>query len=165
MACRRSFERERFWRGMIRDQAASGLSISAFCRERKTATAGFFRWRRNLAERRREEEAVSTNSADKPGDPTPAPGDPTPVPADPASRRSRNIREEAKNAAAKNTAATNAAAKNAAAKFVSIEFPSPAAEPLCCEVVLPGGCRILVPAQFDAESLREILGVLRERPC
>ena len=155
MACRRSFERERFWRGMIRDQAASGLSISAFCRERKTAAAGFFRWRKKLAERRREAEAVSTTSAANLGNPTSAPDDPTPAPGDPTPRRSRNARTEAK----------NAAAKNAAAKFVSIEFPSPAAEPLCCEVVLPGGCRILVPAQFDAESLREILGVLRERPC
>jgi len=130
---------------MILDQQTSGLSISAFCRERKAAAAGFFRWRKKLAERRRETEAVSTTSAANLGNPTSAPDDPTPAPGDPTPRRSRNART--------------------AAKFVSIELPSPAAEPLCCEVVLPGGCRILVPAQFDAESLREILGALRERPC
>ena len=160
MACRRSLERARFWRGMIRDQEASGLSVSAFCRERKAVSTSFFKWRRKLAERRREEEAETTTVTAKPADLTSAAGNQMPVPADHAPRRSRNARAEAKHATAK-----HATAKNAAAKFVSIELPSPAAEPLCCEVVLPGGCRIIVPAQFDTGSLREIVGVLRERPC
>ncbi len=155
MACRRSLERARFWRGMIRDQEASGLSVSAFCRERKAVSTSFFKWRRKLAERRREEEAETTTVTAKPADLTSAAGNQTSVPADHAPRCSRNARAEAK----------HATAKNVAAKFVSIELPSPAAEPLCCEVVLPGGCRIFVPAQFDAGSFGEIVGVLRERPC
>ena len=130
MACRRSLERARFWRGMIRDQEASGLSVSAFCRERKAVSTSFFKWRRKLAERRREEEAETTTVTAKPADLTSAAGNQTSVPADHAPRRSRNARAEAKHATAKHTTAKNATAKNTAAKFVSIELPSPAAEPV-----------------------------------
>ena len=53
-----------------------------------------------------------------------------------------------------------------AAKFVPIELPSPpAAARSCCEVVLPNGCRIIVPTQCDAGWLREILGALQEQSC
>jgi hypothetical protein len=51
MAGRVSKERERYWRGVIEDQKSSGLSISAFCRDRKVPAASFFNWRRKLAER------------------------------------------------------------------------------------------------------------------
>ena len=113
MAGRGSKERERYWRGVIRDQKASGLSISAFCREREVPPASFFSWRRKLADRER-----------------------------------------------------SVAREDTAAKFVPIELPSPpAATRSCCEVVLTDGCRIIVPARFDAGSLREILGALREQPC
>ncbi len=53
----RSSERERYWRQVIRDQAASGLSISAFCREREVSPASFFSWRRKLAAGGRKEVA------------------------------------------------------------------------------------------------------------
>lgn len=49
MAGERSSERARYWREVIRDQAASGLSIAAFCRERGVSPASFFDWRRKLA--------------------------------------------------------------------------------------------------------------------
>jgi len=55
---RRGKERDRYWRGVIRDQKTSGLSISAFCRERKVPAASFFNWRRKLAERDRSVEPV-----------------------------------------------------------------------------------------------------------
>ena len=48
MARHRSSEREQYWREVIRDQAASGLTISAFCRERGVSAASFFDWRRKL---------------------------------------------------------------------------------------------------------------------
>lgn len=51
----RSVERERYWREVIGDQAGSGLSISAFCRERGVSPASFFSWRRKLAAGGREE--------------------------------------------------------------------------------------------------------------
>jgi hypothetical protein len=107
-------EREQYWQGVIRDQEASGRSISAFCREGKVPMSSFFSWRRKLADRHR-----------------------------------KRIAERA----------------DTAGKFVSIELPPPAAAQSNCEVVLPDGCRIIVPARFDAGSLREILSALRERPC
>jgi hypothetical protein len=33
------------------------------------------------------------------------------------------------------------------------------------DVVLPDGCTVRVPAGFDAQCLRQVLAVLRERPC
>ena len=57
--------------------------------------------------------------------------------------------------------------EDAAAKFVSLELPPspPAATRIGCEVVLPSGCRIIVPTQCDAGWLREILEALQERSC
>jgi transposase-like protein len=48
MAVHRRPEREQYWREVVRDQAASGLSIAAFCRERGVSPASFFDWRRKL---------------------------------------------------------------------------------------------------------------------
>jgi len=119
MARRGSKERERYWRGVIRDQKASGRSISAFCREHEVPAASFFSWRRKLADRDR---AGELENADEHED--------------------------------------------TAAKFVPIELPSPpAATRTGCEVVLPNGCRIIVPTQCDAGWLREILGALQEQSC
>jgi transposase-like protein len=115
----RNTEQEQYWRGVLGDQLSSGLSITAFCREREVSAASFFSWRRKLADRDR---GVAHENAVE--------------------------REET------------------AAKFVPIELPSPpSAVRSCCEVVLPDGCRIIVPVRFDAGSLREILGALREQPC
>jgi transposase-like protein len=110
MSRRGNSEREQYWRGVVRDQPASGLSISEFCRQREVSAASFFRWRRKLGQRQQEDSA---------------------------------------------------------AKFVSIELappPAHAGQP-SFEVVLPDRCRIIVPARFDADSLRELLGVLEDRPC
>jgi transposase-like protein len=109
MARRRKSEREEYWRGVIRDQEASGLSISEFCRQREVSVGSFFRWRRKLGQR---EQGGSEG------------------------------------------------------KFVSIELAPPPAHAgqANFEVVLPR-CRIIVPAGFDADSLRELLGVLEDKPC
>ncbi len=120
MARRYSKEREKYWRGLVRDQKASGLSISAFCRERKVPASSFFNWRRKLADR------------DRPGE----------------------LKVANQN-------------KDTAVKFVSLELPAspPAAARVGCEVVLPNGCRIIVPTQCDAGWLGEILGALQEKAC
>jgi transposase-like protein len=39
-----------FWRELIEAQAASGLSVEAYCRQRGVSTSSFFAWRRRLAE-------------------------------------------------------------------------------------------------------------------
>lgn len=38
------------WRKLLEDQRASGLPISAFCRERGIAASSLFAWRRRLAD-------------------------------------------------------------------------------------------------------------------
>lgn len=41
-------EKARSWEQTVAEQAASGLSASAFCRERGVALARFYQWRRRL---------------------------------------------------------------------------------------------------------------------
>jgi len=36
------------WRGIVRDQASSGLSAAAFCRQSQISQASFYAWRRRL---------------------------------------------------------------------------------------------------------------------
>ncbi len=110
MAGRGKVARERYWLGVIRDQRASGLSISAFCRDRQVAAASFFYWRRKFSERPLQREDM-------------------------------------------------------AAKFVAVELPPPPTAGAGCEVVLPDGCRVIVPRQCDAAWLREILAALEGRSC
>ena len=55
---RRNLEREEYWRGVIGEQEASGLSASAFCRERNLSAGSFFTWRRKLADRDRTDNAA-----------------------------------------------------------------------------------------------------------
>ena len=111
MVRRGQVDREHYWRGLIEDQKGSGLSISAFCRQREVPAGSFFNWRRKLVERERSLEAAGS------------------------------------------------------AKFVPIELSAPPARQAGCEVVLPDGCRIIVPPQCAAGWLREIFMALRERPC
>jgi len=58
------------------------------------------------------------------------------------------------------------ACQNTVATFVPVEIPAPNRTTRAnCEVVLPDGCRIIIPTECDAGWLREILGVLGERSC
>jgi transposase-like protein len=113
MARRRSTERELHWRALIRRQAASGLSISAFCRQEDVSEGSFFNWRRKLAGRSGDSEA--------------------PTEAD----------------------------------FVAIELPehSPAIGQHSIEVVLPDGCRVILPPDSNGDLLRDVLDAVRERSC
>jgi hypothetical protein len=53
-----------------------------------------------------------------------------------------------------------------AGKFAALDLSSvPPSARTGCEIVLPDGCRIIVPAQCDANWLREILSVLEGRSC
>jgi hypothetical protein len=55
---------------------------------------------------------------------------------------------------------------NTIGKFVPVDIPAPSGTSRSsCEVVLPDGCRIIVPTQCDAGWLREILSVLGDRTC
>jgi len=144
-------ERERVWREVIRDQAVSGLSISAFCRDRKVSPASFYNWRRKLADRELEREDSKHHS-------------PT---TDHAVVASKFV--------ALDLPISKAAQPNAAAPPVAVEGAgSPAASRMessvdprtvsrtGCEVVLPNGCRVIVPVGCDASWLRELLAAVRE---
>ena len=61
MARRENLERERHWRGVIREQGASGLGISAFCREREVPLSSFFYWRRKLKARQAKDAPIPGN--------------------------------------------------------------------------------------------------------
>lgn len=39
------------WRGIVREQAASGMAVSAWCVEHGVEVRAFYRWRRKLARR------------------------------------------------------------------------------------------------------------------
>jgi hypothetical protein len=47
----RGVELENRWRQLIARQAASGLSITAFCREEGVSLGSFFAWRKRLLDR------------------------------------------------------------------------------------------------------------------
>lgn len=53
------------------------------------------------------------------------------------------------------------------AKFIPLELPPPsnASSHAGVEIVLPSGCRLVVPPKFDVDSLRDIVGVLKESSC
>jgi hypothetical protein len=60
---RRDVDKERFWRDVLRRQAASGLSVRAFCRREKLTESAFYAWRRIVAERNTEVKPTRQASA------------------------------------------------------------------------------------------------------
>lgn len=52
MARKKNGERETLWRGILRRQAESGLSISRFCAAEGISEPSFYAWRKKLRERR-----------------------------------------------------------------------------------------------------------------
>lgn len=52
-----------FWRDLLRRQAASGMTVLAFCKREGVSTASFYHWRRRLAEEDRSREAASERPA------------------------------------------------------------------------------------------------------
>jgi transposase-like protein len=110
---------------VIRKQQASGLGVSAFCREHEVPPSSFFQWRRKLKEPQRKNETA---------------------------RDERALCETSD--------------RNTTAKFVPVRLDAPTtATRAACEVVLPDGCRIIVPIGCDANWLREILGTVARASC
>jgi transposase len=120
----RSVERERYWRGVIKKQRASRLSVAEFCRRNDVADALFYRWRRRLAEWDAQQDSGP-----------------------------------------KAVEQINDVDRGAGARFVPIELPPP---PVAAgfEIIRADGLRVLVPAEFEGEALRELLRALEEvRGC
>ena len=63
----RDLAKERFWRGVVKRYAASGLCGRAFCRQQRLAESAFYAWRRTIMERdvvaRSQSEAVRPKAA------------------------------------------------------------------------------------------------------
>ena len=77
---RRDPQKEAFWRGMVKEQVASGIGVRAFCRDKGLAEASFYHWRRELRRRlqgkRFRDEANRTAEARDRGAATNASGQP-----------------------------------------------------------------------------------------
>ena len=57
---RRDVEKEQFWRLVLAEQAASGLSIRKFCQQERLREPAFYAWRRAIRERDGEEQPASS---------------------------------------------------------------------------------------------------------
>ena len=141
MARYRRGEREQVWREVIRDHAASGLSISAFCRDRELSPASFFNWRRKLAdcELEREDSRHHSHATDH------------------AIIASKFV---ALDLSMPKVAVAGAGSLGASRMESSVD-PRTVSR-TGCEVVLPNGCRVIVPVQCDASWLRELLAAVRD---
>jgi hypothetical protein len=81
-------------------------------------------------------------------------------------RRRLIKRQPRKGAVAKKPPRQSRPRKNTTATFVPVDIPTPSSTSGArCEVILPDGCRIIMPMQCDAGRLRDILGVLGEWSC
>jgi len=74
-AGKRDVKKESFWRGAIRQQADSGISVRRWCRKQGLKEASFYWWRRELAQRDAKPRSMSlvpvhvTGDGPKEGDP------------------------------------------------------------------------------------------------
>jgi hypothetical protein len=57
---KRNAQKEAYWRGVVKRQARSGLSVLGFCAEQDISEASFYGWRKKLA--RRDQEKVAPSS-------------------------------------------------------------------------------------------------------
>lgn len=62
MAGKADMSKESYWRGVLKRQAASGLSIQRFCTESNVSQPSFYAWRRKFRERERERERGTAHS-------------------------------------------------------------------------------------------------------
>ena len=67
---RRSVEKERFWRGIMERQRASGLGMRPFCRREGIAESSFHYWKRTLRERDAERTSKASSPIDTQNDTT-----------------------------------------------------------------------------------------------
>jgi len=144
-------ERERVWREVIRDQAVSGLSISAFCRDREVSPGSFFNWRRKLADRELEREDSRHHSHA----------------TDHAVVASKFVALDFPTSKVAVPKVAMSKVTVAGAGLLGASRMESSVDPRTvsrtgCEVVLPNGCRVIVPVQCDASWLRELLAAVRD---
>ena len=61
----RTKSRENHWRGVLKEQSTSGLSVAAFCRQKSISQPSYYAWRRKFLEQKesRGKQIRSTKSA------------------------------------------------------------------------------------------------------
>lgn len=150
MARYRSGEREQFWREVIADQAACGLSIQAFCREREVSQASFFKWRRKLADCELAGDREVSSAA-----------------PEAAAEFVEIDLSQAADSAGLAKSSGSPVRSLAAGRSIGAEtlVAGPVAAAAGCEIVLPNECRVIVPVLCDVSWLREMLAAVRETSC
>jgi hypothetical protein len=131
----RDVAKEAAWRRVVGAQAASGLSVRAFCRERRLAESAFYFWRRELQARDAAVRAAPAGPAQRP------------IGKAPALRRTPR-------------AVSSQRAPAAFAELTVVERPA-AAPRGAIEIVLADDLRIAVHAGFSRETLQAVLAALK----
>lgn len=126
----RDAAKESRWREQVQAQAQSGLSVRAYCRQQQLSEPSFYAWRKELARRDQERQALEHQ-----------PSAPTPARA-PSVRVARATRPTFTEVILSSSAAVSSAAVS----------------PI--EIILTAGQRIVVAPGFDAPTLQAVLAVL-----
>ena len=141
---RRGLDKEALWREVLRDFAASGQSVRAFCRQQQVSEPSFYAWRRAIARRDAASEAAGS--------------------AEPAFVPVRLARKRAP--------AAGAMPRSDSAPRAAESHPGTTSESECgttaslaevppLEVVLVDGCRIRLRGPVDRATLIEVVAALR----
>ena len=143
--------RERMWRQAVRDQARSGLTVRAFCRQSKLAESAFYFWRRELQRRREQRRA-------RPGSPSPQQGRRRAG----TSRRSVGAAEQIPKPAVAPTFVPVHLAQADATASAPVGMLTPPAEPFTSriQITLPDGVRIHLAPPVDCQALADVLATL-----
>jgi hypothetical protein len=161
MAKSRDAAKEKYWRGVIRRQGASGLGTKRFCAQEGISEHRFYWWRRTLrrrdehdaqyrsqarGKRRRQDlQGEESQDSDTVGKASPVHGD--------GIRRSSRL-----SAHATGEGARHRGCQEDHSPFLPVSLPLSLGVPI--EVVHPCGHVIRVPAIFDPVALKRILAVL-----
>lgn len=140
---KRSAQKERFWRRMLRRQEKSGLSVRQFCLEQQLSEASFYSWKRTIADRDRRGQRAATVDVQTGARPKGAA-------TSKGERFGSTLTQNQPGAAGKQA--------DAAALFVPLKLSAAASSVI--EVVHPRGHLVRVPAVFDAHGLRQLLDIL-----
>jgi len=129
-------EKWSYWRGMLRRQRGSGLSVRRFCVDEDLSYASFYRWKRKIAAK---DSRRASNSEDD--------------------GKSRRVRADSGRNGRKHRRASGVAkSRTSTGAFIPVRVQAAGSSVL--EVVHPRGHVVRVPAVFDAISLQQVLEVL-----
>ncbi len=161
MAKSRDVAKERYWRGVIRRQGASGLGTKQFCAQGRISEHRFYWWRRALRQRDAHDTQEHSRSRGK-HRPQDLQGEGIRI-SDAAGkagtvRRGGIHRGSLLSGDASGDGARPRGRQEEGSPFLPVSLPLSLGVPI--EVVHPRGHVIRVPAVFDAVALQRLLAVL-----